>query len=121
MLHASKYYSFGKQTFKIEPYTQYAIYYEVSPHGNIKAAVTSLAKQEKDRMALVALGSGNGEKEINAQTKKVTLKANMDSDIICLYLTNGSENTVKYKVKLSGSKNAAVTYKYYENNGEGAG
>lgn len=124
----SKYQKSVTKTFKVPAYTQYQIWVELSKPGQIKAQVTTQAKKKADCQALVALGSGNGEKYITAKKKTVTLYAKTNSKEhpkvkkICLYLTNGSEKAIKYKVKFSAvTKGAKVKYLSKDIGGGGAG
>lgn len=124
----SKYQKSVTKTFKIPAYSQYQIWVELSKPGYVKAQVTTQAKKKADCQALVALGSGNGEKYITAKKKTVTLRAKTNSrehpkvKKICLYLTNGSSKAVKYKVKFSSeTKGAKVRYLYKDFGGGGAG
>lgn len=124
-LAAEKYKKSVTKTFTLPPYTQYGIWVELDEPGFAKATVTSKAKKAKDRAALVAFGSGNGEEYIDAEHKKVSLSAgtgDTDENVqICLYLTNGSDKKVKYTVKFTGVDGRKVKYVRYDDNGEGAG
>lgn len=124
---ASSYKKSVTKTFTLPPFTQYQIWIDVKPSENnvsgVTAKITSKAKKAEDRMALAALGSGNGEKYIDADHKSVKLYASVSGlgGKLCLYLTNGSEKKHKITVKFTGANGTKVRYDHKEDAGEGAG